>query len=186
MVYEVWSTIQKPRDGELETKTNFRLCAAIQQSAALKSLPLRVDAETTLLEPSGDVIGRLDLRFTSGVALEEYFSFECKRLYAKKGKRTYSLVSDYLDEGMTRYVKSQYAPDRAQGGMIAYVHTGGVDRAIATFRKALKRCFRKLEMCPPGEASCSRIRPANTMILETSHQRPASGSTFLIHHLFLV
>lgn len=185
LVCSVWVGLTKPQPNDHETATSRRMCAALRQSLGLRLLPLRVDVETVLIDDTGQVeIGRLDLRFTSAsFHPEAYFSFECKRLCVKDGKKLRSLATEYVTEGMMRYVTRQYAPSRRHGGMIGYVHTGSRDDAIAKVDAAIGANAAGLGMAAPAQLSGSSIAASNDAARTTTHAR--TDGPFSIHHVFL-
>lgn len=181
----VWSGLKKPRANDHETVTSRRMCASLRQSLGIRKLPLRVDIETVLIDETGETeVGRLDLRFTSAsFHPEAYFSFECKRLCVRDGKKLRSLATEYVNEGMMRYVTQQYAPSRQHGGMIGYVHTGSRDDAITKIDEAIDVNAAALGMAAPAQLSASTLVPSNDAARTSAHVR--TNGTFRIHHLFL-
>jgi hypothetical protein len=181
----VWNALRKPLPNDHETKTSRRMCASLRQSPALRALPLRVDVETVLIDDTGETeIGRLDLRFTSAsYHPEAYFSFECKRLCVKDGAKLRVLATEYVNDGMKRYVTGQYAPARRHGGMIGYVHTGTRTKAMAKVDKVLAVQASALGMKSPAQLRVSPLCPANDAARMTEHTRANGAIT--IHHLFL-
>lgn len=186
MVSEVWTALTKPRPSEQERRITKKLCAAIMQSQQLKRLPLRLDYDSVLLDPDGNTIGVLDLRLVSdGYSPESYFSFECKRLYAcsRSTARVKALTDEYVDKGMQRYVDGQYAPRMKHGGMIGYVLSGTVPRAIGAVQRQIQSKYGRLKMASPARLRQSLMRPADPTAKETEHQRAVG--LFRLHHLFL-
>ena len=53
--------------------------------------------------------GRLDIVFKHGYREDVYFSLECKRLNVQFPSGFQSLASDYVDDGLQRYIKEKYA-----------------------------------------------------------------------------
>lgn len=81
-----------------------------------------------------EITGRADIIYTRGKGLETYFPVEAKRLFVTypSGKNA-SLVTDYIDDGMMRYVTGQYASKMTEGAMLGYV----CDSTITKARSAL-------------------------------------------------
>lgn len=185
MVCSVWVGLQKPQPNDHEKATSLRMCASIRQSLMGRRLPLRVDVETTLIDDTGESeIGRLDLRFTgTSFHPEAYFSFECKRLCVHDGKKLRTLASEYVNDGMMRYVSGQYAPSRHHGGMIGYVHTGTRDKAIKKVDKSIQDNATLLKMVPPARLEACSLAPSNKAIRTSQHTR--TSGPFSIHHVFL-
>lgn len=185
MVCAVWVGLKKPQPNDRERDTSLRMCASIRQSLMGRRLPLRVDVETTLIDDTGEIeIGRLDLRFTStSFHPEAYFSFECKRLCVHDGKKLRTLATEYVTDGMMRYVSGQYAPSRHHGGMIGYVHTGTRDNAIMKVNESIQANVILLRMSPPAKLEACSLAPGNGAIRTSKHAR--TNGAFSIHHMFL-
>jgi hypothetical protein len=186
LVRDAWARITKPKAAELETRITNRLCHQIQELNSFKRLPLRVTCECPLPSHTGSALGRLDLQFTSrSFSTQAYFSFECKRLYARFASNPYpvSLAPDYVTDGMMRYMTGQYAPTQDHGGMIGYVLSGPAQRAIKIVEKSIQRECTALGMKPPGELAQSLVCPTDTNARQTVHVR--NGRPFFLHHLFL-
>lgn len=185
LVCSVWTALKKPQPNDKETPTSKRMCAAIRQSLGIRRLPLRVDVETVLIDDTGEnEIGRLDLRFTSAsYHPEAYFSLECKRLCVDDGKKFRTLATEYVNDGMMRYVAGRYAPRRRHGGMIAYVHTGTRDEAISKVDDVVRANASALRMSTPAQLQASPLCPGNGAARMSAHTR--TSGEFSIHHLFL-
>ena len=113
---------------------------------------------------------------------EVYFVFECKRLNALVGNRTRALASDYVTDGMTRFVIGQYARFMNQGGMIGYVLDGRCEHAMGLVEANIRARHEELKLDAPGTFHPSRLKPGHPLIRETEHKLPR---LFRVHHIFL-
>ena len=187
LVVETWATFPKPGPTEHEVRITRRFKYAVKQAKTLRRLPFRIDRESAEDDPvTGEELGRIDLKlFPAGSAVEEvYFAFECKRVNARKKGRWRSLASQYVREGMMRFVEQQYASRMRHGGMIGYILDGHSDRAIQLVERNIRANAKRLKMSSPASLGNSRLRPNDPLARETSHTLNPSR-LFLIHHLFL-
>lgn len=186
LVTETWDAWDKPAPDAKETDISRRFRVRLKQAKDLASLPFRIMRE----EPednfeTGEELGRKDLVFLpNDTAYEEvYFVFECKRLNAITESGAFkTLASEYVTEGMTRFVSGQYARFMDQGGMIGYVLDGRREHAMGLVEKNIRNKRDDLKMEAPGGFSDSTLRPDSRFIRETSH---ALSRNFRIHHIFL-
>ena len=68
---------------------------------------------------------------------ERYLAYECKRLNVTRSGSTRSLATQYVLEGVTRFVSQQYAADLPLGCMLGYVMDGNVKTARRKVRAAM-------------------------------------------------
>lgn len=187
MVIAAWEMFTKPGPNAGEVATTARFRKQLLQTSELRKLPLRIDPEVEIYDPTtNQIIGRLDLRLTTPRRVRDgvYFAFECKRLYASmpQGVRPKALADAYVLLGMIRFVKEQYAESVSHGGMIAYVLNGKAIRAISQVRKNICKHHEALKMTPPGEL-LSSMQIADDRVFLTEHG--LDRGTFLLHHVFL-
>jgi hypothetical protein len=187
LVVETWAIFPKPSPTEHEVPITRRFKHAIRQAKTLRGLPFRIDRETAEDDPvTGEELGRIDLKLSpAGSAVEEvYFAFECKRVNARKNGRWRSLASEYVHEGMLRFVEQQYACNMRHGGIIGYILDGHADRAIQLVERNVRANAGRLRMCAPASLGSSQLRPNDKHARETAHTLSPSR-VFRIHHLFL-
>jgi hypothetical protein len=188
LVWETWQRFDKPAEDEREVSITRRFKRALKQEKDYRLLPLRIEREPAEDDPvTGDALGRIDLKlYPAESALEEvYFAFECKRLYARVSGAVRALASEYVSEGMMRFVEGRYASRMQNGGMIGYVLDGNSERARRQVAAAVAASAAKLLLTPGTGLDASLLRPANADILLTSHVGPRAGG-FRLHHVFLV
>lgn len=187
LVWETWETFPKPAAHDLEVPITRRFKHSLKQAKDYRKLPVRIEREPAEDDPTtGEELGRIDLKFAPAhSALEEvYFAFECKRLNTIENGRRRTLASEYVAEGMMRFVTGQYARSVLQGGMIGYVLDGRPQDAIALVASNIATRSVALKLLQGGGLSVSSFRPDIACIRETQHSLEESRS-FRLHHLFL-
>ncbi len=186
LVTETWDAWDKPAPDAKETDISKRFRARLKQAKDYKQLPffiMREDPEDDF--DTGEELGRKDIVFlpTHQTSFEEvYFVFECKRLNALVEGTVRALASEYVTEGMARYVNGQYARFMDQGGMIGYVLDGRCEHAMGLVEKNIRKKREDLKMEAPSGFSPSKIRLNALSIRETEHRLDRE---FRIHHIFL-
>jgi len=186
LVTETWDRFEKPGPDAQEPPITKRFRSALKQAKDYKALPfyiMREDVEDDF--ETAEELGRKDLAFypTHESSREEvYFAFECKRLNAKVKGKLRTLASDYVSDGMTRYVSHQYSRFMSQGGMIGYVLDGRCVHSMKLVENNIRSQHVALKMDAPGRFLSSKLRPQNPLVRETEHKLLGS---FRIHHIFL-
>jgi hypothetical protein len=142
---------------------------------------LNVRAEYT--PESSEERGRIDLRLLHGYREEVYFAFECKRLNVVFKSGPDSLSSEYVSDGMMRFITGQYSLTLPEGGMIGYVLDGNLAGAKGSVDTSIRNKCTELKMTPPGGLNVSSIQPEDDRLSETLHH--LDKCDFLIHHIFL-
>lgn len=110
-----------------------------------------------------------------------YLAYECKRLNVKRDGRRRSLATQYVMEGLHRFITEQYAEGLPVGCMLGYVLDGDVPFARAKVIEALKR--RKQEV---GFVGVSRppVTPPSAEGFVSDHIR-WNGTAIEIRHTML-
>jgi hypothetical protein len=184
LVIETWESFERPAPDDQEPPITRRFRSALKRSKNYKTLPfliMREDVEDDY--ETGDELGRKDLAFYPMTPHEEvYFGFECKRLNALVGGKTRPLASQYVTDGMMRYVTGQYARFLNQGGMIGYVLDGRREHAMGLVEENIRARRSELKMEAPGAFLPSRLKPGHALVRETEHNL---SRLFRVHHIFL-
>ena len=178
-----------PAGDELEDVVSEALCRALRQSRNRCDLPFRIDTQLVELDPAaGQDQGRMDIVFSPPVPRENiYFCLECKRLNVREADTTKPrpYFAEYVQYGMFRFVRGQYANSVRFGGMLAFVLDGDVAGAMTGVEGNIKTHHRDLGMTSPGQFQMSAVRPADSRVRETEHRRGAVPDPFVIQHLFM-
>jgi hypothetical protein len=186
VVIAAWAKFSQPHRLEVEETITRRFRNTLRQERDFRELPVRLDRECWLDdEESAEVLGRLDLRLTAAGQVREdvYFVFECKRLNVPFPSGKKSLASDYVEDGMMRFVTSQYASGQETGGMLGYVMDGQTNTAIRAVEQAIRTRCTTLKLGAPGRLAASTLRPEQEVVKQTVHQ--LGSRRFLLHHVFL-
>jgi hypothetical protein len=187
LVWETWRIFEKPTPDEREVPITRRFKRDLRQAKNYRRLPVRIEREPAEDDPAtGEELGRIDLKFCPAEsALEEvYFAFECKRLYALVNGASRALTSEYISEGMSRFITGQYAVKMHHGGMIGYVLNKDTSQAKKQIEKNLVEQSVLLRMQNPACLNPSSFRPSIEDICETVHSLNANRQ-FRLHHVFL-
>jgi hypothetical protein len=167
----------------LEDEITRKLVVLIRKDQTIRSSPFFVESQLELLPPDlkGDVTakGYLDIAILFFTASRKvYLAFECKRLNISdaRGNRK-SLATEYVLEGMLRFVRAQYAKSFPVGAMIGYVIDGDTFSATSAVLIQTRKYHRRLR-CRSRDIR-SGAPPA---ALTTMHRR-ACGNIRLTHLL---
>lgn len=183
LVFSAWAQLKKPAMDDLEVPITRRFCAKLRQEKKLQTLPFTISRQTKIDDSGGIELGELDLCFTAGRREDVYFAFECKRLRIPYPNGCRPNNSEYVQEGMLRFIEAQYAHGLEQGGMIAYVMDGDTASAIMGVSTAIRRRQGDLKMVPGEGLLRSSIEPDREEARETRHHLQVRA--FKMHHLFL-
>jgi len=124
-------------------------------------------------------VGRTDLLFKCGKGQETYFAIEAKRLFVTypSGKKA-SLIKEYIDEGMMRFVTGHYAQHQRSSAMLGYVFDMPCSKAREMLGEALSK---RADLFLSGSLSPSPL-PVTPPIEETRHA--LKKRDFTLYHLF--
>jgi hypothetical protein len=186
LVLTSWQAMPVPASDQLEDRITIALYCSLCRNQAACTLPflIRVQDVEVDLELERET-GRKDIAFFPALRSDVYFCLECKRLNVFEDGETRAYASEYVREGMARFVSRQYSPFVQQGGMLAYVLDGDIVRAMRNVERNIQARYSELGMAPPGSFERSSIRPEIENIRETHHNREAEAKVFRIHHLFI-
>ena len=108
-----------------------------------RSVPGRIVPQYALLTPALNGIiqltSKIDFVVTIGDDEDVYLACECKRLNVPYKGKVRSLASEYVAEGLARFVTCQYANGLPVAMMIGYVMDGQLPVAHGRLKKALHR-----------------------------------------------
>lgn len=190
MVFSAWAAYLidplKPNSGDHEVNITRRFKKFLLQyrERHRDKVPVSIERESVEDDPiTANEVGRIDIKLRPGLHGHIYFAFECKRLNVIRNGKRDSQSTEYVNEGMMRFITEQYAPDVFEGGMIGYVMNGDVKTALTSVNASvLSRC-RELMIDPPTGLRPSSHFAVNEQIKETQHNLPKAQ--FTIHHIFL-
>lgn len=181
LVLDSWATFKVPSDRR-EVPITQRLCAHLRNSRDRSVHYFRIDCETYELDSAGELLGRIDLRFSQGLKERVHFSLECKRLRVRFESRFDCLATDYVKKGMCRYFTGQYAKGLSSGGMLGYVMDGKIPLAISDVAKCVEKNRASLHMAPDDTLRPSRF--SRDQVRESVHQY-GPDNRFIVYHIFV-
>jgi len=128
-----------------------------------------------------DLESRTDIIFYCGKGLETYFIVEAKRLFVTfPGGRNASLVKEYIDNGVMRFINKQYAYYQQESAMLGYVFTVSCNKAREAIASGMAE--NREMICMEGAYAKSTL-PVKPSVDETQHD--ADGKPFTLYHLFI-
>lgn len=186
LVLSTWRDMPPLAPNALEDPTTERLCRALRRNRTSGELPFRIDIQMVELDPAaGERQGRMDIVFSPMVPNEAiYFCLECKRLNAMIGGQRRTLATEYVSQGMFRFVRRQYGAQVRHGGMLGYVLDGQVDAAVNEVAVAIVAQKNELGLVGEPNLSPSRFLPDEAGVFETAHTRAEAQQPFLVQHIF--
>lgn len=185
LVLCTWASLPKPPRDEYETAVSRSLRNALRQAKnATRVLPCLIDREVVEDDPkTAEEKGRIDIRFIHGHDESVYFAFECKRLNVPINGGRKALASEYVEEGMMRFVTGKYASGLKQGGMIGFVMDGDSTAVATKIDVEIRTRICLLRMVPGTGLTASALFPSEHTVRETKHPRRTPVLT--LHHVFL-
>lgn len=147
-IIAVWPDCAKRFDSSaLENRITDQLALLLQRDPLARNNWLIVP-QLKLLEADqvGDVVtkGFIDFVIYFDLMQENYIAYECKRLNVQFNSGFESLADKYVDEGLMRYVKAQYAQEMPFGAMIGYVLDSNVPAALSVVKSQILKKKDKL------------------------------------------
>ena len=199
----VWLRPYRTLDGRM-----MKIVAAIWPGciAGLSGQPAEDDITTQLVDvlsrdPRARILGEIEFQFhpfghrPDGTAYSKgiidmavlldrtrtrYLAYECKRLNVKRDGRRRSLATQYVMEGLHRFITEQYAEGLPVGCMLGYVMDGDVPFALANVVDALERTSQEVGFV---SASPPTVRSPGAGF-QSDHIR-YSGAAIEIRHTML-
>ena len=191
LVVDTWSGVLKPFADHREDPITRILCIALRKNRKVRALPFLIDFQSVELDAAtAEELGRLDIAFKPtglpGAPDESiYFCLECKRLNVVIGGKKRPGGSEYVANGMIRFVSGQYANAVRHGGMLGYVLDGDVAGAMANVESNVNSQHVSLCMESPGTLHPSSVLAGSPIARESLHSRVGESIKFRIHHLFV-
>lgn len=184
LITRTWDKLSAPPRNELERPIALRLTASLQNAPDRGSFPFRVVPEFMILDGAGHELGRIDIAFIQFVCHDSvYFGVECKRLNSDEGGEWRWYHTQYVNEGIARFVSSRYAELVDAGGMVGFVLNGDTLTAISKVDDYLAK-RPELGMTASSSLAKSTVCPDEARMRESRHERGKSNN-FMLHHVFL-
>lgn len=127
--------------------------------------------------------GQIDMAVLLDQERSRYLAYECKRLnVGREGGGTRSLATEYVKEGIVRFVTEKYAADLPIGCMLGYVMDGNVTTARSRLDAAIDANKDDI-----GLVGTLLTTPSIGAVLRllSRHQRQNDGSIIEIRHALL-
>jgi len=125
--------------------------------------------------------GKIDMAVQLDRTRRQYLAYECKRLNVILGGGRRSLATQYVMEGLHRFITEQYAEGLPVGCMLGYVLDGDVPFARAKIIEALRRKKRDVGLVG---ATRTTVTPPSAEGFVSDHVR-RSGAAIEIRHTML-
>lgn len=125
--------------------------------------------------------GKIDMAVLLDRTRRRYLAYECKRLNVKHGGGRRSLATQYVMEGLRRFITGQYADGLPVGCMLGYVLDGDVPSARTKVIEALRRKKREVGF---GSVSRPTVTPPSAEGFVSDHVR-YNGAAIEIRHTML-
>lgn len=184
---EAGEKLQKKTLYDREDRLTTRLCARLIHYPIFRDGPLGIHPQQEIPSFDQDAdtpSGRIDILVSCGKGFQVYFAIEAKRLRTiRKNGKSVAGNSEYVNEGMMRFVTGQYAPFMKTGAMLGYVFDGNVNQARLGIDKYVKGKVKKLKLKSQKGLVRSKILQ-NKPIDETHHV--LLKRDFTIYHIFIV
>ena len=187
LILQVGKNICKNTSTDLEDWITTKLHRRLIHEPSFRDGPLRIDQQISIVNSEADPEkntpeGRLDLLVSCGHEYEVYFAIEAKRLRVTFPSRFFSGGTEYVKDGMMRFITGQYAPFMQAGAMLGYVYDGETEHARANIDRQIQRKAKELKLKGSKGLSASPILPDHP-IDETNHD--LENRSFTIFHLLL-
>lgn len=126
--------------------------------------------------------GKIDLAVLLDQGCTHYLAYECKRLNVVNGGARQSLATQYVNEGVRRFITEQYAEGLPVGCMLGYVLDGDLPFASVSVRNAIDTNKNGIGL-KAGPVTMFHLGVAERF--STDHLRPGSGSPIHVRHSLL-
>jgi hypothetical protein len=115
-----------------------------------------------------------------------YFAWECKRIGEGRINPSHkNLISQYIDEGMMRFIEEEYGKEVDTAGMLGYVMSGDVSRIVRGINRSMRRAKVVGRLSDKDNLRLATPIAALPCVYESRHVRTQSHSGIRLHHLFL-
>ena len=126
--------------------------------------------------------GQVDVAVLLDQDRERYLAYECKRLNVVQGGKKYSLATEYVTEGVARFVNEKYAENLPIGCMLGYVLNGNVYDARLRIHRAIT-LYKGAVALTAGPEHQQSMGPAGRFC--SRHSRIKGGREIEIRHALL-
>ncbi len=185
-ILKAGETLQKETVADWENPITIQLFKLLIIDDPFRDGPLNIQLNAWIVSSDNDsneIEGVPDLLVPTNRGYQVYFAIEAKRLrFNFPSGRFETGNSDYVNDGMMRFVIGQYAPLMVSSAMLGYVFDGKTDKARSGLNIYIKRKEKILKLKPPKRLKRSGILPKKP-IDETAHN--LGSRSFTLYHIFL-
>ena len=125
--------------------------------------------------------GKIDMVVFLDKNKKKYLAYECKRLNVPRNGNVRSLATEYVQDGIMRFVTGQYSANLPAAGMLGYVLDGDLCGAYEKIRQAIHAQFNNGQQA----ATCGPCRRMDSAKHFTSDHSRDSGEPITILHTLL-
>ena len=113
-----------------------------------------------------------------------YFAWECK-VVAERQQHIRNLISEYITNGMFRFLDGSYSEHVPNAGMLGYVLSGEIPNIVEAINESMMSPRRHRQLQETD--ALTPCPPVGTFgdIYRSSHAREHGGPPINLHHLFL-
>jgi hypothetical protein len=173
-IFAVWPKCQAVLPAQpLEDAITINLEACLSKDSIVRRICFYIEYQ---FEPYGTAAngakfskGIIDLGVLLDWDRERYLAYECKRLNVIYNGRRSSLATEYVKEGMMRFITEQYAEGLPIGSMLGFVMDGDIVFATAQLDTAIQT--HKAPLALVSGPTCAPPLEGITRFL-TEHKRP--------------
>lgn len=185
-ICQAGKSVSKKSEQDREDWITRRLCIQLIRIPVFRDGPLGIHPKQEIVssDPQEDgAAGEIDILVSCGLGFQVYFAIEAKRLRFRTPGGRFKLGNDeYVNNGMMRFIRGQYAPFMETGAMLGYVFDGDTATARSDVDGYIRPRARELMLKDPGELIKSKIVPEE-FVDETNHD--LADRSFTIYHIFI-
>ncbi len=116
---------------------------------------------------------------------EVHFTWECKRVADVREDESYkNLISEYIKEGIFRFVDEEYATGLEDAGMLAYVLAGDIPTIVHEINKSMHNHQRKRRLSASDHLELAAPISTFAYAYQSCHKRVNNISNIQLYHLF--
>lgn len=126
--------------------------------------------------------GKIDMAVFLNQDRDTYLAYECKRLNEQRDDGRRSLATEYVMDGLSRFIAGQYSENLPVGCMLGYVLDGAMDFAASRVRSRIVEFGQEIALIAgPGDD----IAIGQTVRFYSRHRRESSRGTIEVRHALL-
>ena len=115
---------------------------------------------------------------------EDYFGIECKRISSSTSGKDKGLATEYVNQGVMRFVTGIYSPGHDFAAMIGFVIDGKLNECAERVQQRLTKYCQKI--CLEDDWAVEHDFGTQQNLYRTTHRQHNQNFLFRLLHLFLV